>query len=256
MTIGIYAICNKINGKKYVGKSKHIEHRISSHFCALRKQERDKKKTNRHLFNSFKKYGEDAFYWEILEAFDNVDEALLKERELHYMQLLKTTERDFGYNLRMDSSTNMIVHEETKRLQSEQNTGTSNPNFGNKWSDEQKQNMSKIKKKQFEDGVYDFMKTDEHRKFLSEFSTNLWKDEGKKAAMAEKVSLAKSELRFYQYCKVTGELLNVWESIADILKANPDYHRIAIYSVCNGHKKSYRGYVWKSEKKCIEIIPE
>jgi hypothetical protein len=67
--------------------------------------------------------------------------------------------------------------------------------------------------------------------------------------MARKVAKATSTLRFYQYDKNTMELVKVWEYMDDILQENPNYHRIAIYSVCNGHKKSYRGYIWKSELK-------
>lgn len=233
----------------YIGKSKNIEKRILSHLSILRRPVINEKSANRHLFSAFKKYGEGAFYFRILEEFSEVDEDLLRDRELYYMQLFNTINRDFGYNLRMDSSTKMIVHEETRRLIAESNIGDKNPNFGNKWTTEQKENMSRIKKKQIADGVYDFMQSEEHRKLLSTSSTNLWKDANKKATMAKKVSIAKSELRFYQYCKITGELVMVWDCIADILEENPDYHRIAIYSVCNGHKKSYRGYVWKSEKK-------
>lgn len=249
MTIGIYAICNKVNNKKYVGKSKNIEKRIAEHFRNLRKKDINSKICNRYLFNAYKKYGEDNFYWIILESFDILDEDLLAEKELHYMLTLKTTDRDFGYNLRMDSATKMIVHEETRKLLSEANTGEDNPNYGNRWSQEQRDRMSAIKKQQIADGVYDFLKTDEHRKLVSESSKRLWKDEDKRNKMAENVAIAKSELRFYEYCKNTGELLNIWESMHDILKEHPDYHRIAIYSVCNGHKRSYRGSVWVSEKK-------
>ena len=43
----------------------------------------------------------------------------------------KSTDRQFGYNLRRDSSTQMIVHEETKQLLSEKYQGENNPNYGN-----------------------------------------------------------------------------------------------------------------------------
>lgn len=256
MTIGIYAIYNRIDNKIYVGKSKNIEKRIKGHFAGLRSEYFNSKTVNRYLFNAFKKHGEENFKWKILHAIDELDEVLLSELELHYMDLYQSYNQEFGYNLRRDSSTGMIVHEQTRLLISENNMGENNPNYGNNWSDAQKKRMSDIKKQQFADGVYDFMKTEKHRKFLSESSTNLWKDEEKRAIMAEKVALAKSELRFYQYCKITGELVATWESMHDILKEHPDYHRIAIYSVCNGHKKSYRGFIWKSELKGIESSVE
>lgn len=51
------------------------------------------------------------------------------------MKIYNSTDRNYGYNLRMDSSTKMIVHEETKKL-FKQRIGNKNPNFGNKWSNE------------------------------------------------------------------------------------------------------------------------
>ena len=37
----------------------------------------------------------------------------------------------------------------------------------------------------------------------------------------------------------------------EIIDKYPDFHKIAIYSVCNGWKKSYRGFVWKSFSKDV-----
>jgi hypothetical protein len=92
---------------------------------------------------------------------------------------------------------------------------------------------------------------DEWKSKISEASKKMWKDEDKKKAMADKVSKTRSEkgFRFYQYDKKTLELVKVWESMVDILSENPDYHNIAIYSVCNGYKKSYRGFIWRKESK-------
>ena len=43
----------------------------------------------------------------------------------------------------------MFVHEETKQLLSEKYQGIYNPNYGNNWTNEQKEQMSKIKKEQY-----------------------------------------------------------------------------------------------------------
>ena len=43
------------------------------------------------------------------------DENIIKEREMFWMIFYKSCDRNFGYNLRMDSSTNIIVHEETRK---------------------------------------------------------------------------------------------------------------------------------------------
>lgn len=99
MSIGIYAIVNKVNGKRYVGKSINIEQRWTSHLSQLRCIKRSKD-CNRYLYSSFKKYGESNFGFEYLELFDEPNEIQLSNRELHWMLELKSLSRDNGYNLR------------------------------------------------------------------------------------------------------------------------------------------------------------
>ena len=249
MTIGIYAIRNKVDGKMYVGKSINIESRTKDHIRNLSKEVRDKRQVNRFLWNAVKKYGLDNFEFTTLYSRENISEDELKDLELFYMDLYNTCDSEFGYNLHRDSSTNSFVHEETRKLLSDINKGESNPNFGNKWSDDQKLRMSDIKKKQVEEGMYDWQQSPEWREKLSIIASERWKDPLKTKEMGRKVAEVKSKLRFYEYDKVTMELKKVWNSMLEIITEFPEYHKIAIYSVCNGHSKSYRGSVWKSELK-------
>jgi group I intron endonuclease len=245
---GIYCIENKIDGKKYIGKSNNIKHRLACHKSLLKLEKRDQKQTNRYLFNAVKKYGFDNFDFYVLELLPDSSEDYLKDRELFWMDFLNTTNRDFGYNLRRDSSTVTFVHEDTRQLISENNKGDKNPNFGNTWTEEQKTNMSKIKKAQYENGDYAHNQTEEWRQKISIFFINLWKDADKKLKMVEKVSQSTSKLGFRQYDR-EGNLLKIWNSMYDIIKAHPDYYKKTIYSVCNGYKKTYRGFRWESFKK-------
>jgi hypothetical protein len=162
------------------------------------------------------------------------------------MLYYNTIDGDFGYNLRLDSSTKMIVHSDTRRLISENNRGANNPNYGNKWSDAQKNRAAEIIKENIEKGIYAYMQTEEHRRMLSNVGKELWKDEEKKRNMAKRVSENRSEHYFEQYNKKSGEFVARFENMQSILEKYPDFHRIAIYSVCNGWKKSYRGFIWKS----------
>lgn len=246
MTRGIYAINNKVNGKMYIGKSSNIERRWATHRSYLNRSEMVKKQTNRHLFNAWKSHGADSFEFIILAELPDESEDTIREMELFFMDIFNTYHRDYGYNLRRDSSTSMIVHEETRKLISDAVKGEKNPNFGNKWTDEQKKAMSEIQKQRNID--FDFF-PQERRDAISKCSTELWKDKEKLAAMSKKVAEATSKLRFLMYDKKTGELVRTWESMLEIMEENPDYHRISIYSCCNGWKKSYRGYSWKSELK-------
>jgi group I intron endonuclease len=254
MTSGIYKIENKVNGKVYIGKSINIKNRLRSHKCALSKADNVEGRTNHLLFFAVKKYGITNFTFDILEQLDISDSPLdreyLSQREIFFIDLYDSCNRNKGYNLVRTSPTVFATKEETRLSLSIRNTGDNNPNFGNRWTEEQKQNMSSIKKQQIKDGIYDWMKTEEWRKKLSNNSKKLWEDIDKKKKMADKVAEVNSKLRFYEYDKTTKELKRIWESMSEIIKAYPDYFKIAIYSVCNGYKKSYRGSIWRSEVKC------
>ena len=53
---------------------------------------------------------------------------------------------------------------------------------------------------------------------------------------------------FYQYDKITGELVRIWNSVHDILVENPNWKRHNIYAACSGEKPSIYGYKWKKIK--------
>lgn len=122
---GIYCIKNNINNKVYIGKSIDIWKRIYTHLSSLKKE--NIKSTNIHFISAFKKYGNENFEYFIVEVLPK-DDNILKERELYWINVYDSTNREKGYNLRMDSSTKMICNKETsikisKRLKKEWETG-------------------------------------------------------------------------------------------------------------------------------------
>lgn len=58
----------------------------------------------------------------------------------------------------------------------------------------------------------------------------------------------KLTLCFEQIDKITNEIINTYESISDLIDRNPSFKPGPIYAVCNGKKKSYKGYFWRSFK--------
>ena len=66
--------------------------------------------------------------------------------------------------------------------------------------------------------------------------------------MRKKVSIAVKKYRFQQYTR-DGEFIREWESVKEIVAENPGYKWQNIYSVCNGYKKTYMGFVWKKVLK-------
>jgi len=241
---GIYKIVNKINNKIYVGKAKDIYLRIQSHIYALNKKSKDE---NRHLINAWYKYGGNNFEYVVIEELD-LNEDLLREREDFWIVELKATDRNLGYNLRRDSSTGLIISEETRKLKSENSIGDKNPNYGNKWTKYQREKMSKRLKEEFASGKR--IADPECGRKACAVRNKRWEENPKlKENMQKKVSDSITEYNFYQYDKITGELIKVWDSVYDILKENPNWKRHNIYAACSGEKPSIYGYKWKKVLK-------
>lgn len=89
MTIGIYKITNKLNGKAYVGQSIHIEQRWQEHCW--------KSSSIKGIIGkAIQKYGIQNFIFEILEE---CAEKILAERECYHIHRLNTVV-PYGYNIK------------------------------------------------------------------------------------------------------------------------------------------------------------
>lgn len=89
--IGVYMIKNNINGKIYIGCSVDINRRFNSHKNKLLKG----KHPNLHLQQSWNKYGQSAFIFEIIEE---CDDSVLYEREHYYATYYNALDNKIGYN--------------------------------------------------------------------------------------------------------------------------------------------------------------
>ena len=88
---GIYKIENLINHKVYIGQSVNIKDRWQSHRRLLRQNKHD----NLHLQNSWNKYGESNFSFEILEECSN---CLLNEKEQYWLDYYGGKNNNYNYN--------------------------------------------------------------------------------------------------------------------------------------------------------------
>lgn len=86
----IYCITNKINGKKYVGLTvTTLANRFKEHKSDSKRYE------SMPLYKAFKKYGIENFSIEQLEQTDNEN---LSDREIYWIEKLKTFDSRYGYN--------------------------------------------------------------------------------------------------------------------------------------------------------------
>ena len=128
----VYKITNTVNQKKYIGISinEPTKGRIRQHLSG---------RGNRYIANAVKKYGKDAFAYEILEA--NVFDELLPDLEVAYIAKFNTVS-PHGYNLTYGGEGPRSP--ETRQKISElmkSRTGDKNPCFGRKLSEDHRQKL-------------------------------------------------------------------------------------------------------------------
>lgn len=106
MRSGIYQIKNQINGHRYIGSAVNLRNRWLGHLSGLRRQ----RHRNRHLQAAFKKYGEDAFVFSVLEYVRELGKLI--ECEQHYLDALHPE-----YNIESVAGSSLGVRrtEETRR---------------------------------------------------------------------------------------------------------------------------------------------
>lgn len=140
---GIYRIINLVTEKYYIGSAINFSNRKKHHFYHLRNGIHH----NPHLQNSFKKYGEKIFVFDIIEY---CGKEKLIEREQFWIDSYKTR-GEILYNIRIDATNNFglkrsketkekiskshkgkPLSEETKRKISEANKGKLNYWLGKK----------------------------------------------------------------------------------------------------------------------------
>jgi group I intron endonuclease len=212
---GIYCIRNIINNKVYVGKSINIYERMRVHINYLNKKSSNE---NAHFINSWHKYGRNSFEYSVLEDLPR-NEELIKERELYWITKFESTNPEKGYNIRMDSSTGMIISEKTRK----------------KLSDAQLKRWSNL------DNLKERKKTSiRFKKIMSNLKL--------RKQISESVSKAKQIYDFVQYDR-NMNFIKRWKSIKEIVENYPSYKWQNIYSVCDGYKPTYMGFIWRKELK-------
>lgn len=154
----IYKAINQINGKVYIGQTQmSFKKRIKGHI--------DHMKYGKYIssfHNALRKYGKNNFVWVVLNECYDID--TLNQLEQYYIKYYGSMNREIGYNLN-NGGCSYITSDDTKKKISKKATkrwedpkyrkmmkenkpdfnGKNNPNYGNRWNDEQRDNLRQQK---------------------------------------------------------------------------------------------------------------
>jgi len=230
----IYKIINQINGKIYVGKTTlPIEKRLKRHFYLA------DKKVNRYLYDAINKYSKENF---IIELIEECEYNLANEREIYYINLYKSNNKEFGYNMTIGGDggkmpeeslqkmilkkTGIKMSEETKRKISEANKGK----IPHIMTEECKEKIRQSLLKSGHKPPITYWKTEEHPMYgkthsnkvkqkLSEFRTGkTWEEiNGEESA---KINKEKMSERFSGSNNINYIEFDIEEHLEEILNSN------------------------------------
>lgn len=132
MNIGVYAIRNVVNGKRYLGSTGKLNKRWSQHKLSLNRGDH----FNPYLQNAWNKYGGNCFVYEIVER---CSKTLLVDQEEHWIRKLHSFKDEHGYNMCRTPRASRLgckATPETVAKMSASLSGKNHPNWGKKMSDD------------------------------------------------------------------------------------------------------------------------
>jgi group I intron endonuclease len=140
MSVIVYRLRNKIDGKVYIGQTVNLKRRRAEHFSHASGGEKHP------LYDAIRKYGKKNFQLDVLCSCFDVYEADIIEKSM--IAYYHSRDRRFGYNLCRGGQafTTLGLHwklsKETRRRQSKAQLGNKKA-LGYKWSKESRRKMSK-----------------------------------------------------------------------------------------------------------------
>lgn len=229
---GIYKITlnnldSEYNNKSYIGQSLDIYSRWDAE-CRPRT-------IDKMLFqNCMKKYGFNSFIFEIIEEC-SID--IINEREEYYIKQLNTLYPN-GFNFDSGGKSNKVVHEDTRKKQSDAKKGEKNPWFGKGNPPAIKALIASSKGK---------VVSQETREKQSESAKNKEVKSIITPGMLKKATESKHKA-VKQYKLESGELINEFPSLLEASEKT-NIKRSSIGSCCN--KRALSTYI-KNEEGIIE----
>jgi len=259
MKSGIYKIKNVVNNKVYIGQAKNLNTRYREHLYYIK----NNKHYNYYLQKSFEKYGKENFNYSILEEVE--DDSLLNIREKYWIDYYGGINSNNTYNFK-DPLLNEYNDYIRKKL-SKSSSGKNNPNYGNYWTEEQKENSSKNKKGKSWEELYGIEKSKKMKKKLSNsHEGKIVKEETKEKL--RKINIGSGNPAYgkgdrqrgeknpmYGKPSVTRRLVLRFDKNGNFIKRYEFLQEVAedgfnvgnVSSAANGKLKSSGGFIWKYE---------
>lgn len=131
---GVYKLINLVNGKIYVGSTKDLYERKWQHFNDLKRN----KHYNTYLQNSWNKYKEENFKFEVIEYIEDIN--LLLEREQYWINFYNVIDKKYGYNIQPIAGSNL-----GSKLTEKHKEKIRNSHYGIRPSEETKRKQSKAR---------------------------------------------------------------------------------------------------------------
>lgn len=234
----IYMITNLSNNKIYIGQTIRP---LSARIYEYKQQytNENKKITNQHLYNSFKKYGFDNFNFTVIDIANSIED--LNEKEIKWIKYYDSTNKKIGYNIELGGR-NSIPSSETRLKLSKVHLGTRQ---SQEWINKRipKAGSPEAKK-------YGKMKTDEEKKYLSEFSPKFWQGKTRSQETKDKISITKQG-QMPSNCKPvfkidqkTGLRIAEYSSTTEAARQNPIFTQSKISRICNNKAKSKENFTF------------
>jgi len=169
----LYKHINKSNQKQYIGMTNNIERRWRCNGIEYKPSKKENQ--NRKFWNAIQKYGWDNFEHIIILENLTFDEAI--QKEIEYIELLKTTNRKYGYNISSGGNGGKIYQEHPKGMLGKQQTDYQKESH-KKWASVKENNCMTNgqvvwgKTHNHPKGMLGKTHSGEYKKQVSEFMTN------------------------------------------------------------------------------------
>lgn len=242
--IGIYKITNVKNKKFYIGSSNKVKPRWNLHKHELRKN----KHHSSYLQNSWNKYGESSFKFEVVEKCFKKN---LLEREQYFLDILKPS---FNMNMIAHNCTGRPVSKTTRDKISKGNTGK-------KHSEETKKKISKhrldnplIFTKEIREKIRQ-SKIGNKNPMFGKKSSQKQKDAvvkaltGKGRTQDVKDKIAKANSISVVQLDLNSVFIKEWSSTMEVQRNLRGFLGSGVTRCCKGSRQTYKNYIWKYKEE-------